>query len=392
MALARYSSASFSTSSGVAVAANADVEVRRASDNGLANLFEDRDGLVPMNNPFQADAQGRFSFCVAGFAEGYNITVDDGVASHTLENVPIGIAAELDVSDFFASLMEVEDAAALLALLGALELPSETDAQEGDVLTLLGGRPYWTANPPLPRSYLAGFGLANNGTDATNDIDIAAGAARDSTNAANLVGSAMTKRLDAAWAAGTNQGGLDTGAIANTTYHVFAIRKDSDGSVDYLFSTSASAPTMPTGYTYFRRVGSILRAGATIVAFKQYGDYFRKQVATQDINVAQTTSSALRALAVPLGVKVRAIISLYVDTVNGAEAVYITDPDTTEQAPATQGPFTHEPGASVDSRSGQGEIYVYTDTSAQVRTDASANISNMRVYSYGWIDRRGRDD
>src|SRR3990167_5794745 len=33
----------------------------------------------------------------------------------------------------------------------------------------------------LPRSYLAGLQLANNGTDATNDIDIAVGAARDSS-------------------------------------------------------------------------------------------------------------------------------------------------------------------------------------------------------------------
>lgn len=66
-----------------------------------------------------------------------------------------------------------------------------------------------TTSAALPRSYLAGLALANNASDPTNDIDIAVGEARDSTNAADItLASALVKRLDAAWAVGTNQGGM----------------------------------------------------------------------------------------------------------------------------------------------------------------------------------------
>lgn len=63
---------------------------------------------------------------------------------------------------------------------------------------------------PLPKNFkdANGFILSNNGADAINDIDISAGSGRNTTNAVDMIGAAMTKRLDAVWAAGNNQGGL----------------------------------------------------------------------------------------------------------------------------------------------------------------------------------------
>ncbi|MFQ5915801.1 MAG: hypothetical protein ACE5JS_21720, partial [Nitrospinota bacterium] len=59
----------------------------------------------------------------------------------------------------------------------------------------------------LPRSFLAGLGLANNAVDADHDIDIAVGEARGSGDDADLnLTSAITKQIDAAWAVGTNAG------------------------------------------------------------------------------------------------------------------------------------------------------------------------------------------
>jgi len=50
-----------------------------------------------------------------------------------------------------------------------------------------------------------GLTISNNGTDAAHDIDISAGACRDSTNAKIIdLQAAITKKIDAAWAAGTN--------------------------------------------------------------------------------------------------------------------------------------------------------------------------------------------
>lgn len=53
-------------------------------------------------------------------------------------------------------------------------------------------------------------------------------------------------------------GGLDTGVVTNSTwYAVFVITNDTGSSVNGLFSLSTSAPTLPGGYTKFRRVGWI---------------------------------------------------------------------------------------------------------------------------------------
>ena len=92
----------------------------------------------------------------------------------------------------------------------------------------------------LPKNYITGLTLSNNASDATNDIDIAAGKARDATDTEGMVlASALTKQIDAAWAVGTNAGMLDTGAVGNNTYHLFLIKRSDTGVVDVLASLSA---------------------------------------------------------------------------------------------------------------------------------------------------------
>lgn len=52
------------------------------------------------------------------------------------------------------------------------------------------------------------------------------------------------------WTAGTGQNGLDTGArAASTFYRTYVIQNNSTGAYDILFSTSATSPTVPSGYT-----------------------------------------------------------------------------------------------------------------------------------------------
>ena len=136
----------------------------------------------------------------------------------------------------------------------------------------------------LPQSYLAGM-LMGNDTDTANDIWITAGQCRSDDNTTNIMlgtntGHWMIKQLDVAWAAGTvsgaptPSGGRDAGSIADTTWHVFAICNPTTGAADVLFSQSLTAPTMPSGYTKKRRIGSVVRRVGSINAFRQYGDYF----------------------------------------------------------------------------------------------------------------------
>jgi hypothetical protein len=72
--------------------------------------------------------------------------------------------------------------------------------------------------------------------------------------------------------ASSGANGLDTGAEAgNTWYHVWAIGKE-DGTLDGLLSTSSTAPTMPSGYTYKGYIGAIRNNGSSnFVDFRQVG-------------------------------------------------------------------------------------------------------------------------
>lgn len=112
------------------------------------------------------------------------------------------------------------------------------------------------------RGFIYGLDLTRNGTDATNDIDIAAGSAVDGTGVVSiLLASALTKRIDAAWAVGTGNGGLDTGAVGDFLYYIWLIRRPDTGVVDALFSLSNTAPTMPTNYTQKALIGAVRRNG-----------------------------------------------------------------------------------------------------------------------------------
>jgi hypothetical protein len=245
------------------------------------------------------------------------------------------------------------------------------------------------------QNYLTGLKLSNNGTDPTNDIDIAAGQAMDSTNAIMITGAAIIKRLDAGWAVGTNAGGLDTGAIANATYHVWLIKRSDTGVVDALFSTSASAPTMPANYDYKRRIGSIVRAAAAIKLFVQDGDDFQWLVPVADVGANNPgTGAVTRTLTLPTGIRVKAKISVLAYAVLAGSAtngVFISDLSITDSAPSGYIQSVYVGSAAAESIGLLTECY--TNTSAQVRSRLEASNANTWLYigTQGWTDRRGQD-
>jgi hypothetical protein len=259
----------------------------------------------------------------------------------------------------------------------------------GDTLTEMG----------YPPGFLFGLTLSNNVTDPTNDIDIAAGKCRDSTAARNMVlASALTKRLDAAWAVGSGNGGLDTGSIANATYHIWLIKRSDTGVVDALFSASASAPTMPASYDYKRRIGSIVRASAAIKTFVQDGDLFMWKSPVNDVAAGNPgTAAVTRTLTVPVGIRVSAKIQV---NATGATqpalpgAIYISDLSLTDVAAsptAGAGVVVFASSAISDLQLGT-TIDVMTNTSAQVRSriQISAAGTTLQINTIGWIDTRGR--
>lgn len=256
----------------------------------------------------------------------------------------------------------------------------------------------------VPRGYLFGLTLSNNSGDPTNDIDFATGeCTSDDALAANRVvitGAALTKQLDAAWAVGTNAGMRDTGAIANGTWHVFAIQRPDTGVNDALASLSPTAPTMPTNYTKKRRIGAIIRVAGVIVGFVQDGDTFQHKDPPLDIGPANNpgTSAVLRTLTVPSGINVLAIINVAAQSsvLTGGLSVYLSDPAVNDEAASDVIAPLVSLRANFGAGTGdhtQGPKTIRTNTSSQIRSRHQSSDANTNFYiaTLGWIDRRGRD-
>lgn len=259
---------------------------------------------------------------------------------------------------------------------------------------LTNGIGYATA---VLRSYLAGLGLSTAGSSAT--MSIAAGQCVDTTNVSMMTLAAFSKTTSA-WALGSAAGGLDTGAIANSTwYHFYVIQRVDTGVVDALISLSATAPTMPTNYTLKRRIGSGLTNGsAQWVLFTQDGDYFRWSASVLDVNTTNPGTAAVTATlaSVPTGVNVIAMFNLGVaDTTPVNNTVQFSDLAAADEAPSA----TAAPLGLMRASIGAAGIYVNggfqirTNTSAQIRYRSTASDGNVivRIATLGWIDYRGRN-
>lgn len=245
------------------------------------------------------------------------------------------------------------------------------------------------------KGHIYGLTLSNNATDVTNDIDIAAGEATSSDGTTLIVlATAITKRLDAAWAVGSGNGGLDTGSIANGTYHVHLILRPDTGVEDVLFSLSATAPTLPANYTKFRRIGSILRESAAIVPFQQFGDLFIRNTAVLSNNSTSNISTlTLTTLNVPTGIVVEPILSGYYKQ-NGSGQIDVGI------ASVHPGPVAG-PEFYIGLSTIASQIVAYnfsaavlTDTAAQIYLkrwlQSGATLNFFTLYTQGWRDARGQ--
>src|SRR5580765_388495 len=245
----------------------------------------------------------------------------------------------------------------------------------------------------FPRGHLQGLKISNSAGDIVNDISIAPGECRDSTNSADIVlSTSITKQYDAAWAVGTNQGGRDTGALADSLgIHVFVIKRADTGVVDALFSNSATAPTLPTNYTHFRRVGSLRRASGALWVFFQNGDEFLHNVPFDNSGGGLGTTALIYTLSVPQGIIVNALTTFWAFKSGASVYVYSSSMEQADVAATAPGPFTLISGSAAASFFGC-EISIRTDNAGSVRVRSNTAATGTLFSTRGWIDRRGRDD
>lgn len=222
--------------------------------------------------------------------------------------------------------------------------------------------------------------------DTDHDVTFAAGRARDSTDVEDIVlASALTKQIDAAWAVGTNLGGLDTGSVGNNSiYYLWVIKRSDTGVVDALFSLSATAPTMPANYDFKQRVGWVRTGGsATILGFTQLthdpNTIFYKTTILDVTTSVQGTSAILRTLSLPPNSL--AWFRMTIDHASGARVI-VRPTLETDATPLTDDVplMTGQTSGGVDVA---GELQVPLDASSQLATRSDGSSTSIRIATKG---------
>lgn len=129
-----------------------------------------------------------------------------------------------------------------------------------------------TYGPALQGAF-KNLALSANGTTAVVNVSADAIIVKNSSN--QYVTLLSVSQTASTGAASGVAGSLDTGTWAfSTWYYIYVIYNSTSTTTSLLFSLSATSPTLPTGYTYFARVGALRTQSATnffALAFKQYG-------------------------------------------------------------------------------------------------------------------------
>ena len=255
------------------------------------------------------------------------------------------------------------------------------------------------------RMHISGL-VQSQAADTDHDTTISVGGAMDSTNAYWLdLAAALTKRIDASWAVGTNAGGLDgTESVAGTPdvstwYYIWLIARSDTGVVDALYSESATSPTMPTNYDFRRLVGAVRTdSSANIVAYTAYeisggGLEVLWSVPTLDVSVADTLTTTRRtdAVKVPINFSTIARLNVKITDNTAAFAAWVYCPDQTDTAPsgsvAPLANFNAPTGASADIIQ---ELFVRTSATGTIAarsTLATTDTYSVSTVGFEWARR-----
>jgi len=266
------------------------------------------------------------------------------------------------------------------------------------------------ANPKLPWGYLSGFVISQDSGDTDHDIDTGTGECRDTSDTVNMkISTALIKKIDTEWVAGTNQGGRPSAvALAATTWYHFFIIRDTSGVVDAGFDTSVTASNLlsTSTYTYYRYVGSVYTDSSLNITDFLYFETGGKRLClwktpTLDIDTTNPgTSAVLQTLIAPLGIETTAMFNMnfYYGGIypnEFASYMYISHPGVDDDvasltvAPLLSGSNTFEhdgEGADWQNLTIDRKIEELTNTASQIRTRITASDANtaLKISTLGW--------
>lgn len=241
------------------------------------------------------------------------------------------------------------------------------------------------------KGHLYGLTMSNDAGDTTNDIAVAAGEATDESGEVLMaLAAAITKRIDAAWAVGSGNGGMNTGSVADSTwYEVHLIRREDTGVVDVMFTTTANRATLPAGYTRQRRIGWVRRGVATNLQFTQKDDYFTLTTQINDVAASKTTSATQVTLTVPPNAIARFRAGADMSTsVNANSSIVFSEIVEGNVTPALATGIISLGYWDLATGSSGGHFELRVDGSSQIEHDCDAAVGAFDISTFGWIDHR----
>ena len=207
----------------------------------------------------------------------------------------------------------------------------------------------------------------------------------------------MTKRLDATWSAGSGNGGLLNGTAVpkaiNSTYHCYKIYNPTTNVEDsaFLLGIAGTAPdptsVLPSGYTKFKRIASILTDGSGNIRNASYtffysGYYcnFNGYIADA-VGVSLSTSRVSLNITTPKGIATLANVHPYFDITNARENIEIFEGGTSK-------PYFYIRGGASTIANTQvgGNNFVKTNISSQIDWKTTVATISVSLLTNGFTD------
>lgn len=232
---------------------------------------------------------------------------------------------------------------------------------------------------------MTGLTLAASGGSAQFTIATGECTADASPYAWMTLSSSLIKTTSA-WASGTGNGSLDTGAISNSTWYYAYLIGKLDGTTDVITTLSSTSPLMPSGYVNYRRLGAMKTDGsAQWVKFKQVGNEFLWDTSVTDQNAINVNgTSQLLTLTVPPITGVKALYRANATNTTTSSLMLFTSPDESDQTPgAGVGKLSMAIASTTDRAAGE---FSTRTVSGQIRAVASAGPCTTSISTYGWVD------
>jgi hypothetical protein len=248
-------------------------------------------------------------------------------------------------------------------------------------------------DPSYLQTFLAKLALSNDATaDIANEIAVQDGVCTDSGNSVLIKLSSVIsrKKINVVWAAGSNAGMLDTGAIADGSYFIFLIAQAGGANPDILASLSPTAPTMPSGYAFKRRIGAIVRKAGANLQFVQDGNKVSWVNRTIELNSAINYGIARvsQAITIPVGIRVEAFGSMHLN-VNANTGIVVTDLATTDVSPVSASGMDLF-ALSGNANAGQWQAMSNMSGQVGVRVGSTGASIFVTMTTKGYYDTRGQ--